>query len=139
MRHTLLMKKLFLKSPILVGLLTLTACFSNAKEQSLYEITKPYLGQYECKEVKLGKKDYLAKFEYIDLELKADNTFVVRYKEEGEKEEILKGEYRYDAEKEKLYMTGKGGFKREIPLKNGELFITVPIGRETLHIIFSKK
>ena len=139
MRHTLVMKKLFLKSPILVGLLTLTACFSNVKEQSLCAITKPYLGQYVCRQAKLGKKDFLSKFEYVDLELKEDNTFVLHYKEEGGKKETIKGEYFYDEQTEKLYMTGKGGFKQEIPLKNGELFVTIPIGKETLHIIFSRK
>lgn len=139
MRHTFGMKKLFLKSPILVGLLILTACFSNVKDKSLLDVTKPYLGEYGCKEAKLGNKDYLCKFEYVDLELKENKTFVLRYKTEDGKEESVKGEYRYDEEKQKLYMTGKGGFKREFPLKNGELYITLPIGKETLRIIFSKK
>ena len=64
------MKKQVLKSSLLAGFCTLMLLFSGWREGKLTDVTKPYLGEYECKQATLGEKDCLKKFDYIRLELK---------------------------------------------------------------------
>ena len=56
-------------------LLILPACGNGA----LKDITKPYLGEYECKSATLGERDYTQEFSFIRLELKKDNEFTLYY------------------------------------------------------------
>jgi hypothetical protein len=135
------MKILKIKSSLLVGLCALCTIFPTAKNSTLPQITRPYLGDYECKLATLGSQDLLENFSFISLELKPNNTFVLSYKEkDGEKKEET-GKYSYDHEKQELSIElGKNGLiKRKFPLKNGELMVDFRIGTKLLVLKFEQK
>ena len=114
--------------------------FPNVKESKLTDFTKPYLGEYECKSAQLGSKDCLERFSYIRLELKDEGAFTLRYKEEKEKERQMEGNYLYNKERGVLTLTSKsGGFKREFPLSNGLLTVSLPVGEKNLVLQFEQK
>ena len=118
-------------------LLALPACANG----SLKDVTKPYLGQYECQSATLGEKDYVQDFSFIRLELKQDGEFILYYQpKNGEKAEES-GTYIYDEKEQTLCISyGELGFlKRKFPLKNGEIFVTLPIGTQTLSLKFARK
>ena len=129
-----------IRSAILSGLLALFFCFPIGKGASLKEVTKPYLGVYECTQATYGELDCLTQFSYISIELKEDDSFLLRYKEKNGERKEEEGKYLYDREKETITLLGeKGFFKREFPLKEGILTITLRIGESTLLLKFEQK
>lgn len=123
-----------MKSCILAGIAALVFFLP----ATLKEITKPYLGVYECKEAKLAGDDYLENFEKITLELKADGEFILLFQEKGGKERREKGKYTYDSERGVLTLIG-GNMKREFPLKEGVLRFQLPLGGRWLSVVFEQK
>ena len=111
------------------------------KTSALTDITKPYLGEYECEQAYFGKEDVLDNFDFIRLELKEDGTFTLYYCEENGKKQTQDGKYTYDKESETLSMTvGKWGiFKRKFPLDHGEITINMRIGMKNLQLKFRQK
>lgn len=135
------MKTIRLRSSLLAGLIFLLFFFPNFRLGSIDEITKPHLGVYECTEAKLNDNDLLDRFSYIHLELKTAEDFILYYQEkEGSKKQET-GKYEYDREKGSLTLIGGVGgfFKREFPLKEGVLTISVRIGEQTLSLKFEQK
>ena len=129
-----------MKSFILAGLLSLTCLFPDIKDSTLKDITKPYIGQYECKSAQLGKKDCLENFSYIRLELKDEENFILYYKEKEGKEKEIEGKYVYDKNKSVLIFSDKkGGFKREFPLNKGMLTVSLPLGDKILILKLEQK
>ena len=133
------MKKNVLKSSFLAGLCALIAGLSGIKDSKLTDITKPYLGEYECKNATFGGVDYLKNYRYIRLELKADETFVVSYREQNGMPKTVEGNYQYNKEKQTIcFQTGEG-IKREFPLEKGTLYVTTSLAQKTLRIVFEQK
>ncbi len=135
------MKNFKVKSSILVGLCTLCTSLPLAKKSTLPEISRPYLGEYECILATLGSEDLLSSYDYIKLELKPNGTLIISYQmENGEKGEET-GEYSYDENKEELKVRlGKNGIiKRNFPLQNGEILAQVRIGLKMLTLKFEQK
>ena len=128
-----------MKSFILTGLLSLTACFSSLREGSLCDISKPYLGEYECKRAQLGSFDCLKLFSFIRLELKDEENFTLCYQEKGEKKKERSGKYTYDRERGILTLKDESGFCREFPLSDGKLTVSLPIGEKQLVLQFEQK
>ena len=138
------MKTIKLKSSILASACALLALFPNlspSKNGSLKEIVKPYLGVYECKNAQLGEKDLLAEFSYIHLELKDKGEFILYYNENEGKKIKTRGKYTYDEKTQTITMEFADGksFKRDFPLKNGQLIVSLPLGKEQLCLIFEQK
>lgn len=133
------MKKIFLKTPAVAGILSLLLLLPAVKHSPLTDITKPYLGEYECKQARLGETDYLQLFSYIKLELKKDGNYTLHYKEKAGKKKTVNGKYRYDAEKKALIFKEEGGVEREFALTKGQLSVLVPLGEKTLFLIFEQK
>lgn len=108
---------------------------------SLKDVTKPYLGEYECKSATLGEKDYVEEFSFLRLELKKDDEFTLYYSAKNGKKGEETGTYVYDEKEETITLIyGElGVLKRKFPLKNGEIFITLPIGSQTLSMKFARK
>ena len=104
-----------MKTVIFTLLCTMSMLFSSWKDNSLKDITKPYLGEYECQTATLGTTDYTAYFQDIRLELKSDETFLLHYCEKGGKKRTEQGKYTYDRKKGTVTLQGgAGGFlKRE--------------------------
>lgn len=134
------MKKYTLKSSLLAGLAAMLLFFPSWKESSLTDITKPYLGEYECKSAMLGDSDYTEMFSYIRLELKSDETFSLYYcPKQGKKREET-GKYRYDKEKNTIALRiGENGEEKEFPLKEGQISLTFRIGSKMFSMRFERK
>ena len=129
------MKKV--KSSLLAGVVTLLLACSCGGKGDLKEISKPYLGVYECTEVRVGEKEFLDRFSKLDLELK-DGGFILYYCEKDGKPQTQTGRYEYDKESETLTLLG-GGVKRAFPLQGGVLTAVIPIGGQTIHLKFEQK
>ena len=139
--HSNYMKKHVLKSSFLAGLCSLMLAFSSWREGKVTEITKPYLGEYECKQAILGEIDCLKKFDYIRLELSADNQFKLSYCETKGKKQTIKGTYEYEEESQSVCLKmGVGGIvHRKFPLRDGVLYITIPFKLKSLALQFEQK
>ncbi len=135
------MKTTILKSSVLATIMAISFSFAGTKLSTLPEITKPYLGCYQCKSVTLGDKEYLDDFSDISLYLNNDETFTLYYSpKDGERHE-QKGNYKYDIEKGTITFSIKGlpCFKRSVVVEKGVFFITLPIGIKTLRLHFEQK
>ena len=136
------MKKIKLKSSVLSGLLSLfllsgASCFG---ETTLNDITKSYLGEYECTQAQYGEKNYLEMFSYLRIELEDEGVYTLRYKiKDGEIHQIS-GTYVYDLEKETILLQThlNGGMKKTFPMSNGVLTITAKIGNKNLNMKFEQ-
>lgn len=108
---------------------------------SIKEISKPYLGEYECTQAQYGKQDLLQDFDYIVLELKSNETYELRYKPKDQEENKETGAYSFDFEKKELSLDifQKNIFKRKFPLKNGEIFISFRLGLKQVLLKFEQK
>ena len=126
-----------LKSTVVAGIAAMLFSCGGAKEE-LKDIVKPHVGMYECTEARLGEREYLDKFDYIHLELKSDETFILHYCEKGGKKQRQEGQYRYDREKGTLTLLG-GGLEREFPFVEGVLTVVIPLGGRTIHLKFEQK
>ena len=135
------MKRTILKSSICAGLISLLTLFPTAKTDGLTQITKPYLGEYECKIAQFCGKDALQDFSFIRLELKDDGVFVLRIAYRDGKTRKEEGKYSYDIEKEELCLsTGKNGeLKRKFPLKKGVITIDISFVGKILYMQFIQK
>lgn len=129
------------KYAICAGLSTLALLFSACGNSSLKDVTKPYLGEYECKSATLGETEYVDDFSFIRLELKQDGEFTLYYNHKNGKKGEESGSYLYDKNEETITLTyGElGTLKRKFPLTNGEIYVTLPIGSQTLSMKFARK
>lgn len=133
-----------LKSSLFAGLLSLLLLFPSFgafKLGELKEITKPYLGVYECKAATLGDEDVLSRFAYVNIELKKGDVCTLYYREKNGKRKEVKGKYSYDKEAETITLSPDvlDFFKREFPLKDGEILISLPMGGKMLSMRFVQK
>ncbi len=122
-------------------MLALLPNISAIKRSTLKDIAKPHLGVYECRQAQFGKEDLLTDYSRIELELKSETEFVVHYvKKNGEKHR-MQGSYVYDKEKGSITMqlSNLQGIKREFPLQDGVLTITLPIFHRQLALTFEQK
>lgn len=135
------MKKVKLKSSLFAGLASLLLFFPNFKSGDLKDIAKPYQGVYECRMAQLGAEDVLGRFERLEIEIKQGDECALYYKEKNGKKQRVNGKYHYDKEKQSitLALADFEVIKREFPLKEGVLYITVPFGSKTLTMQFEQK
>ena len=135
------MKKNSIKSSLLAGIASLLFSFSALKVGALTDVTKPYLGEYECKMATYGKKDLFKDFSCIVLELRGDNSFSLRFKDKQGKMQEETGTYEYDTEKNtvRFKWQGKTQLKRDFLLENGSLSGALKLGWRTLYLQFEQK
>lgn len=135
------MKKQLIKTSLFSCVATLAFLFPSFQTGTLKDITKPYLGEYECESVTLGEKDYLENFAFIRLELEKGETFVLRYKTKDGQTGEEKGTYVYDDREHAICLSmGKNGeWKRKIPIKKGKLNLSFPIGTQLFSMEFKQK
>jgi hypothetical protein len=135
------MKTIRLKTSFCSVICTLALLLAPVKSDSIKEITKPYLGEYECTQAILGKNDLLKTYDFITLELKGDQTYLLKYAKNGGDPIEETGEYSYDIERQELCIeSGKKGFlKRKFPIKNGEIFLSFRIASQQLLLKFEQK
>ena len=97
---------------------------------SLEEITKPYLGVYECKSLYFGGVDKKKIFEFFRVELKSKGELLLTYKlKRGEVHQIPLN-YEYDFAEKMLWVQGEWGVlkvDKKFPMKNGEISVAMSI------------
>lgn len=130
-------KKIYLIFISLFALLLFSAC----DKTNLKDVTKPYVGGYECISAKLNDTDYLSHFKYIRLQLENDDEFTLYYLTKQGYKGDEEGEYRYNKDKNSItfYHIGDYVVHREFPIENGILYITLPLGAKTLALQFEQK
>ena len=118
----------------------ITCLIVSLQDSSLKDITKPYVGEYECKKAQYGAQDILSIFSYIRLELKADDTFVLSYKQ-GDQKGKQEGAYHYEKEKNLLWFESENMHTvlRACPFDKGVLVVSLPIGEKQLCLQFARK
>ena len=138
------MKKNLLKSSLLSGLITLlllSPWWTAMRSGTLTDISKPYLGVYECQSAQYNGKDLLEDFSYIRLELAKDDCFTIYFQEKDGKARKAKGKYHYNTQRETItmYTQDFASIKREFPLQKGILLVEFPIGGKTVFLKFKQK
>ena len=135
------MKTIGLKFTLLSVLLTIFLFFTACERTDLKDVASPYLGLYECTEARFGGKDLLNEFEYLELELEKEGTFILHYcAKNGQKGEET-GTFEYDKESQLVKLTTRTHvyIQREFPLREGILTISFKIGDQTLCLKFEQK
>ena len=110
-----------------------------ALPKNLTEITRPYLGVYECEQLLFDGKDLLDDFKYIKIELKSDGEMLVHFSDKQGKKSSVSARYEYDEQVELLTVSTQMGtktIKRSFPLKNGELYVHITYETKTLSMKF---
>ncbi|MDE7167878.1 MAG: hypothetical protein K2O28_03400 [Clostridia bacterium] len=121
------MKKrvLFVTLILCLMLALLPACSSTQANASgsLKSITKPYIGEYECVEARLGETDLLEKYEFITISLLDDKKMEVSYKPKNGNKKTFEGAYEVNEETREF--TGEVGilgvkFNESTKIMNGK-------------------
>lgn len=120
-------------SPFLLG----------AKGDGIKEITKPYLGTYDCKRVVLGEEDWTERYALLRLEIAKNGKITLLLRERGKPMIRLNAKYVFDEEsgtltvfKDKKNERASGHYRLS---EDGDLILTTRIGGKLLYIAFSKK
>lgn len=135
------MGKYTLKSSLAAGIASFLLCFTNIKDSSLSDVTKPYLGEYECNYARLGDKEFLEGFSFVTLELKKDGTYLLSFQSKDGDKRTETGEYEYDGKRQTLRFSprDKSALKKEFPLIDGVLTVSAQIGKQQLIVRFTQK
>ncbi len=130
-----------LKSSVCAALASLSILLSGVSDGKLTDITKPYLGVYECQRISFGSEDLLSKYSFVTLELLPKGKYLLSYCEKDDKKKTASGKYEYDKEGETLTLYTPEGqaLPHKFPLKKGELTMSTPLCGKTLLIVFIQK
>lgn len=119
--------------------LVFTGCEGDVtKMSSLAELSRPYVGEYQCEQLTLAGKDMLSDFEWVRLTLGYDGNAVISWKKTDEN----KGEYsmRYEADPDGETITffpeKRGIAARTFPMKNGTVRIGMSLLGRYLEAVF---
>ena len=135
-------KTVKLKSAAFIGAILLSVTAGAwSKDGKLTEITKPYLGTYECERLYVADDNKIDDFEYVRVELCKNGELKLLYKQPKGKPEQMTLEYRYDEQAKTLYVKGKLGVWRldkSFSLNNGELTGEMRLGNLNVIVKFKK-
>lgn len=115
-------------------------CGCNVENMSsLTEISKPYVGIYECEELSIGGVEQREAYKKLKLELDAEGRFALTYATtEGQKGEYH-GHYKIDPENEEITFYSYAARRSHtfvFPMKNGSISIDYNLGGKLLHGVF---
>ena len=111
-------------------------------KNDLTEITRPYLGFYECKKLFFGKKNILRQFKFITVELASNGQMILRYKLKGGKSGESRCEYAYDEKRGSITVTsekGLMGLSCDVTLKKGKMTVFSKFGNKNLVMQLEQK
>ena len=111
------------------------------KEGKLTEISRPYLGTYECESFYYGGEDRLDDFDYVRLELQSDGSMKLLYREKDKKANEIPLTYEYDEKTQELAVRGQWGIfkiEKKFPIENGEICGVLPLGGKQITVKFKK-
>ena len=104
---------------------------------SLPDLSRPYLGVYECEELSLGGEDMTQKFEFVRLELLYGGNFQLSYRTATGSEGGYSGEY--EMKEDNITFTAQYGVLRRsftFPVEKGSIFIDYNLNGRLLHAQF---
>ncbi len=128
--------KFFVLFTLLFSVCTLSAC-DVERMTTLPELSRPYMGVYECEILRLGERELSADFEYLRIELYADGNFRLHYRTKGGEEGGFEGEFEADpTRKEITFRLPKEEKSRTYPMREGAIFIDEMFLGKPLHAEF---
>lgn len=132
-------KSLFLFGFLFAFVMLTSAC--NVSEMStLADVSKPYVGMYECELIQLGSEDYTERFEYLRLELKYGGDAVLSYKEKEGGSASYRASYSADPEAGEITLSAQIGLSKKsytFPFKKGKIYVDYPMQGKLLHAVFA--
>lgn len=116
-------------------------CGCNVSEMStLSDLSKPYVGFYECDKVQLGGEDMTEQFDYIRLELDYGGDFSLTYRSTDGNEGGYQGTYETDTEAGEITLRAKTGLVSKsftFPMEKGKIYVDYMLNGKLLHAVFS--
>ena len=112
-----------------------------ALPNTLTEITRPYLGMYECKQLLMDGESKLEDFKSIKIELKSNGQMLLYFEDRKGQKGKASAEYEYDEKSQTITVytsVGAQKLKRTFPLKNGELFVHLIYETRTVTLKFEQ-
>ena len=109
---------------------------------SLYSLSKPYIGVYECESATLAGKDVLSRFKIVTLELKEDGTFRVYAKPKFGFAVKQDGRYTFDEKERTITMTatrGKKKYEKTFPADGGTFTVATSLSGKELVLKFTAR
>ncbi len=125
---------------LLCALFLFCACEKVEDMGTLPEFSKPYMGEYICKELSIGGEDFIEKFEYVKLELDYDGEFTLSYSEEEGQSGTYSGKYSVSPEGDEITMSSRVGLRsvsHTFPMENGKILVELNLQGKQLHAVFS--
>ena len=136
-------KQIKLRSAILASAAALSALlFDVSSLGELKDVSRPYLGTYECERIFLGEEEKTDRFEYVRIELQPEGKMKLLYQEKQGKKGEAEARYSYDTQKNLLTVyVDIAGFeqKKTFPVENGVLELSVRYGGRMLMMRFARK
>lgn len=134
------MRRVILSAILLIGSLTVfTGCDLNSMT-TLSEISRPYVGEYECKTLRLGAEDMTVRFESVKLNLKYDGEFILSYKGKSANKGEWSGRYRVSPDGDEITLSVKESARtveRTFPIDKGTIIVDWNFAGKLLHAEFS--
>ena len=112
---------------------------------NLKEITKPYLGVYECTQAKFGSKDVKSEFKSLTVELTSGGEFCLRYALKNGLRDERCCKYSYDEKTGEIILSPDFlpkeifGKKNKVVLKDGTITAFIRFGRKNLVMKLTQK
>ncbi len=115
------MWKLMMTLGILLSVCSFSAC--NVSEMStLRELSRPYLGVYDCESLTYGGTERIGDFEYLRLALDYGGDFTVTYRMAAGASGSFEGTYTADPERGEITLSSHGK-SRTFPMRRGTIAV----------------
>lgn len=136
-------KQIKIKSAAFASAMILSPLLFNVSSLGgLKDITKPYLGAYECEQIYFGNEDQTDRFDYVRMELEPEGEAKLLYKEKNGRKGEIEAKYTYDTESDTLTIIADfmgAEKKKSFPVKKGTIDVSVRYGGKILMMKFVRK
>lgn len=125
---------------VFCALFLLCACQKVEDMGTLFDLSKPYAGEYSLKKLTLGGEDYTNEYKSTKLILRYDGTFKLAYKAKDGQAGDYAGEYAVATECEEItfsYQEGRKRVERTFSMRGGSIFISLNSGEKLLYAEFA--
>jgi len=117
----------------------LAALINVSSMGTLKDLSRPYLGTYDCEYIRMGSEDLLKKFDYVTAELKPEGIFKIEFKDLRGVKGLYRGHYVFD-ESDGTIKIDESIFGKRVTksfsAENGEIIANLLYGDKLLAIKF---
>lgn len=113
--------------------------FNLMSMSSLEDVSKPYVGVYECKYIMFGDENLLDKFNYVKFELLLNGVYKIEFKDKHNVKGVYRGHYEYDTANNLITIDENvfgNRIKKSFIAEKGAIDVTVQYGDKLLAIKF---